>query len=370
MNAQIQVYHFILDPRVGGPHVYVNTINKELEGRVSSCIITAGKGPLTDMALLNFRHYWHPLYFLELLINPLLILFWVLIGKLRVRNSIFHVHGAANLSPIIAAWILRVRLVWHFHETLLMFRPLVKVGLFLVAGLRHEIVVVTAKIADIFGLKKFTVIPPPIDLDYWGRDLVSVTRGNDDYDIFRIVSIGNLNPLKGHDILLDALTHLDGGWELSIAGARLSNQERYADLLMEKASHIRQKNPLCKINFLGWCNREKIRAILAASDVFVLASRSEAGPIALLEAIAMSCPSICTDVGGISGILNNEEKGFIIPPGEPERLTQALEKMHMLTPMQRLTMAQKAKEEIIETYDVKNISNLIFNVYRTLKPTQ
>ena len=65
------IYHFILDHRIGGPHVYVNTFRKVLDDRFQSVVITTGVGPMTDRALLNLRHFWAPLFAVEVLINSL-----------------------------------------------------------------------------------------------------------------------------------------------------------------------------------------------------------------------------------------------------------------------------------------------------------
>jgi glycosyltransferase involved in cell wall biosynthesis len=65
------------------------------------------------------------------------------------------------------------------------------------------------------------------------------------------------------------------------------------------------------------------RPYLAAADVFVLNSRSEGTPRALLEAMAMGLPGICPAVGGIPDLLNG--RGWLTAPGDQSSLEASIE---------------------------------------------
>jgi glycosyltransferase involved in cell wall biosynthesis len=60
-------------------------------------------------------------------------------------------------------------------------------------------------------------------------------------------------------------------------------------------------------------------------DVFVLSSREEGIPNALLEAMAAGRPCVATSVGGTPEVLRDGETGWLVPPAEPEALARALE---------------------------------------------
>ena len=70
-----------------------------------------------------------------------------------------------------------------------------------------------------------------------------------------------------------------------------------------------------------------IRTFLAALDVFVLPSRSESMPLALLEAMHAGLPILSTDVGGIPEALQDGVSGVLIPPARPERIREALQSL-------------------------------------------
>ncbi len=77
-----------------------------------------------------------------------------------------------------------------------------------------------------------------------------------------------------------------------------------------------------RVRFLG--ERADVDRLLPAMDVFVLSSREEGIPNALLEAMAAARPSVVTDVGGNREVLRDGETGWIVPPGAPDALATTL----------------------------------------------
>jgi glycosyltransferase involved in cell wall biosynthesis len=77
-----------------------------------------------------------------------------------------------------------------------------------------------------------------------------------------------------------------------------------------------------RVRFLGHC--EDVPDLLASSDLFVLPSRSEAFPNAVLEAMAAGLPVIATRVGGIVELIEHQRTGVLVPPDDPRALGFAL----------------------------------------------
>jgi glycosyltransferase involved in cell wall biosynthesis len=80
-----------------------------------------------------------------------------------------------------------------------------------------------------------------------------------------------------------------------------------------------------RFRFLG--QMDDIPALLAASDVFVLPSRFEGTPIAIMEALCVGLPVIATAVGGIPEEVTDGVEGILVPPGDHRALTAALRRV-------------------------------------------
>jgi glycosyltransferase involved in cell wall biosynthesis len=356
------VFHFILDHRVGGPHVYVRSLTKALGESVASTVVTTGRGELTDISLTNLRHRLRMLYPFEVLLNVLRLL-WLFRKSSARCNCIFDVHGAANLAPIIAARLLRIPIVWHFHETLGDMQRLVWFGKLFTSRVEHRKVTVAKRSMKAYQIDDAELIYAPIDTAYW-RISERQRDARAENSRFRMVSVGNLNPLKGMDILLDAVAGLDIPWELVIIGAELSTFREYAKLLREKG-HIAEQR--CgSVRFVGWQSTESVRDLLACADVFVLASRSEAGPIALFEAMAMECACVISDVGDAREIIGNVDAGIVIDEPHSSPMLKALEKMYSLGPAGRGELGRRARERVAVISAPESVAQRHFQIYSEL----
>ena len=339
----MKVFHFILDHRVGGPHIYVRSIVQMLAPEVSSTLVTTGRGAVTELALTNLRHRLRALYPLEVVWN-VIRLSWIFRHKQSRSYVVFDAHGAANIAPVLAARLLGIPLVWHFHETLATFGSLVRLGRIAIGNAVHRYVVVAKKSAEVFGVQGAALIPGAVNADFWC--VVEAERNlREQSKSLRLVAVGNLNPLKGADLLLEALDGLNTPWELVIVGAELKTFREYAARLRDRAAKMSGYDR--RIEFAGWQSAEAVRSLLSTANVFVLPSRSEACPIALLEAMAMECACVATNVGDVSEILYEPSIG-IVTTGESRHLLRvALEQVASLGPEGRREMGAHARKNVV-----------------------
>jgi glycosyltransferase involved in cell wall biosynthesis len=134
-----------------------------------------------------------------------------------------------------------------------------------------------------------------------------------------LLFVGNLLPVKGVDILIDACSHLDTSmpWHLYIVGSGpLRNS------LSEQATRL---NISDRISFMGGVPQDDLPSWYRAADITVMASRSEGIPNVLRESMACGTPFIATDVGGISEIVR-PGLGILVPPNNPASLAEAITK--------------------------------------------
>lgn len=136
-------------------------------------------------------------------------------------------------------------------------------------------------------------------------------------DAWVIGWVGRLDRLKGGDVLIRALPHLDGeDVQVSLVG---EGPEREALRQMARELDIRHRVRLHGLH-------PNAAALYRAFDVFVLSSRSEGTPISLLEALYAEVPVVATRVGGVTDVVGPEE-ALLVPPEAPGALASALEEV-------------------------------------------
>ena len=357
----VNVFQFILDPRVGGPHVYVRTLAEGLPPIFHITVVTAGTGPMTDWSLVNWRHTASTLYPFEVVVNVLMII-WRFRSAVRRTGVVFDVHGAANLAPLIAARLLRIPVVWHFHETVLAFARLAQIGRRFLRGAPHCKVGVAWAAKQAFGLTDAVVIAGGVDTSFWSP-APAAEPASGSPDEFRLVAVGNLNPLKGIDVLIDAIVSLEGRWRLDIVGAELATFAGYATILREKAARIGSGG---RIGFLGWQSPAEVLGLLRGAHIFLLPSRSEACPLALLEAMAVACLCIATDVGDVRQILDNGARGLVVPADQPAALRQALQDVMAMPVDERRAMGMRARQGVEALYAKEQLARRHAAIYAAL----
>lgn len=154
---------------------------------------------------------------------------------------------------------------------------------------------------------------------------------------FNVVLIGSLDQLyKGPDILIQAVARLVTQ-DLDVV-ATIVGDGQYRGQLEELA---RSHGVTERVRFTGRLPAgEAVRAELDRADVFVMPSRTEGLPKALIEAQARGLPCIGSRVGGIPELLPDED---LVPPGDVDALAKKLRAV-LSDPGHRQHMAQRNLE--------------------------
>jgi glycosyltransferase involved in cell wall biosynthesis len=124
------------------------------------------------------------------------------------------------------------------------------------------------------------------------------------------------------------------------------------------------------IRFAGWQSSEEVRNLMLCSDVFVLSSRSEACPLALLEAMAAGCACVATDVGDVREILETTGCGIVVPSDSPLALAAALEYVAEIGTAERQRMGKLAQEAIVAHYSLQTNAEKHLRIYENLVLTR
>jgi len=163
------------------------------------------------------------------------------------------------------------------------------------------------------------------------------------------VTVGRLDKVKNQKLLIDAFAQavktLDGFEHciLNIVG----DGPLYNELL----SQINSLNMNDSIHLLGF--RNDITSILKDSDIFVLSSVYEAMPMTILEAMANKTPVICTNVGGISKFIS-EEQAWFVESKNCEALSNKLNEVRINGEC-RLEKVSNAFALVSEKYEMKQM---------------
>jgi glycosyltransferase involved in cell wall biosynthesis len=113
-----------------------------------------------------------------------------------------------------------------------------------------------------------------------------------------------------------------------------------------------------RIRFRGHQDRKEVAACLAGAAAFVLPSRSENFPLAILEAMQAGLPIVATEVGGIPEAVRDGKEALLVPPDNPQALAKALDRIlrdrnlrHRLATAARLRGRTFTWERAAEEYE-------------------
>jgi len=174
-----------------------------------------------------------------------------------------------------------------------------------------------------------------------------------------ICFVGRLEMQKGVDTLLDAVTLLANAQNDFMVWIVGDGAER--DFLQRKAEIACLES---KLSFLGF--RDDICEILNSANIFVLPSRYEGMPLAILEAMAAGLPVITTDVGDNSLLVEDGVTGFIVHPNAPVALAEKLQILINNSSLEK-SMGMSAKQKILLFSDAMMVSK-IETMYTSLLP--
>ncbi len=206
---------------------------------------------------------------------------------------------------------------------------------------------------------KIVIIPNDVDVEEIERGMKSACHSRESGNPAKkiILTVGRLVEQKGQKYLLEAFARLKekDKYELWIAGEGPLRQ-----LLENQAKGLGIEN---QVRFLG--ERADVPALLGQADLFVFPSLWEGLGIALLEAALAKVPIVASRVDGILDIVEDNETGFLVEPGDSEELAFAMEKMFCY-PTRARYMMDKAYQQVKDKFDIKIVTKKYEEVYISL----
>lgn len=170
--------------------------------------------------------------------------------------------------------------------------------------------------------------------------------------------VGRIAAIKNHALYLRAASRVAAAYPDMVAlvvgdgELRGATEQLAVDLGLER-----------RARFLGW--RRDLPRVYADADVLVVSSNNEGTPVAAIEAMAAGCPVVATRVGGVPDLISDFETGMLVPPGDADRLAQALLWVRE-NPNETRRWAEAARARAVQRHSVPSLVQAMDGLYRRL----
>jgi glycosyltransferase involved in cell wall biosynthesis len=213
--------------------------------------------------------------------------------------------------------------------------------------------------AGMISPRRLTIVPNGIDVDAWRPDAGArgeMRRGLGIGGEFLWLAAGRLEEVKDFPTLLRAMARLPEHSHLVVLG---DGPQKTA--LMQLAACIGLER---RVHFTGFV--PDVKRWMEAADGFVLSSRYEGLPMALLEAGACGVPAVATDVAGTREVIVNGENGLLAQAGNAEALADAMTMLIRMPAEQRCAMGERAREHVLENFSLDAVLDQWERLYAKL----
>ncbi len=214
---------------------------------------------------------------------------------------------------------------------------------------------------------KVVIIPPGVDLSHFYPIPVDEARefiGVQPCDRV-LLFVGRIEPLKGIDILLEALSILrrqNITVCLTVIGGdpTVNDETQYSEMAHLQALRAQYgMNDL--VAFIGQRSQDSLPYYYSAAEAVVVPSHYESFGMVALEAMACGTPVVASQVGGLAFLVQDGQTGFTVPVDDPQALADRLAELlndHELRQRMGVQAAEFARQ-----YSWEKIAGRIVSVY-------
>lgn len=205
----------------------------------------------------------------------------------------------------------------------------------------------------------------PVDLSRYSSVDGSAFRnelGSGSADLL-LTAVGHAVPVKGWDVLVRACGEVASQFpqtRVALVGSIADDGERGYAAEIKKL--VQASGLAGRIELVG--RRSDIPACLAGSDVFVLPSRSEGQPLALMEAMASGLPCVAAAVGGVPETIAHGEDGLLFERENVGQLAEQLRRVLSDGALRRRLGA--AAKEVSRAFGIDTYVDAMFSMYCSL----
>lgn len=200
------------------------------------------------------------------------------------------------------------------------------------------------------GQDKIIIVPPGINVRLWGKTAGKRRSVKESSSKIKILFVGGEFKRKGGDLI-----------------HKISQRDEFKTcefhLVTKSFPGTGGENLFVYQNLQP--NGKRIRTLYHEADIFVLPTQADLSPLAIHEAMAMGLPVVCTNVGGISEIVNDGTDGFVVPVNDEEAFAKRLKKLVRNADL-RFTMGQNARKKVHTQFNLEKNAALIIEYLKKL----
>ncbi len=379
-DEPLRVVNLIHHRKVGGPHIRVALLAKEMHryGVETIVAIPPGPGvryfeernvpcePISFQRLRRARMY-HSASMSALFAGPDILRLAALLRSQKA--DVLHCNGIITLVGPPAGRLAGAKVLWHMNDTT-MSRSFYALALTTHSRMVDQLIFASGAVSSYAGLGPCSpddVMYPPVEMRRFASiepergPKETLERLDLDPDIPTVVNVSNVNGFKGQPDLIEAVALCrKRGVELQVilVGKTIDLEEKSKLNELVKEGGIEES-----VRFIGYS--ESVEEYLAAASIFAFPSWMEAMPIALLEGMASSLPCVSTPVGGVEEILEHGKNGLLVPIRSPLALSRALEKLAEDRDLRR-SLGERARRSVREIFSTEAIAERQARMYHSM----
>lgn len=287
------------------------------------------------------------------------------VKKAREYDLIYANTQKALVVGAIASFLSRRPLVYHLHDILTLDH-------FSKTNLTIAVTLVNAQASLVIANSKASKIA---FVEAGGRaEITEVVYNGFDPDLYQIAQssyhqvkqelglekkfvvghFSRLSPWKGQHILLEALVHCPEDVTALFVGDALFGEQDYVELLHKKVAEL---GLLERVKFLGF--RSDIVPLMNACDLVAHTSIApEPFGRVIVEAMLCGRPVVAAEAGGAIELIEPEVTGFLVPPGDPNKLAEVIINCRN-QPEKTNAIASQAQKNSTERFNLQTINQQI-----------
>jgi L-malate glycosyltransferase len=221
---------------------------------------------------------------------------------------------------------------------------------------------IAATLGSLYGLDKVVQIHNGINLEAVkaSHDREDVRQGlGIQADDYVIGTVGRLTPVKGHEILLRAVSSLRKTKTRNIRLLIVGD----GPLISKLKDLMRELNIENQVILAG--QRDDVYDLVTCMDVFALPSLHEGIPMVLLEALALKRPVVASRVGGIPEVLEHGRSGLLVSPGNVMELVEAIDRI-LNDRLYAIQLAQAGRDRMEVQFSSTVMAKRVAHLYGSL----